>query len=63
MSHRNPQTTAKITTAALLRAARDAGWERAKVEIKPDGSVTLDAGMHEPETQDDFLDTDLRMGK
>ena len=46
-----------------MRDARDAGWVRAKFEIKPDGSVTVDAGMGEPSGGDDFLEGDLRMSK
>ncbi|MEM1299535.1 MAG: hypothetical protein AAGH68_09670 [Pseudomonadota bacterium] len=63
MSNRSPQTNAKNTAAALLQAARDAGRARPKFEIKPDGSITLDAGMHEGEDDDDFLSADLRMSK
>ena len=54
---------AKSTVAALLRDARAAGWMRARFEIKPDGSITVDAGMTDPEGGDDFLNSDLRMGK
>ncbi|WP_299842156.1 hypothetical protein [uncultured Roseovarius sp.] len=63
MSRLNPQTAAKNTAAALLREAREAGWLRAKFEIRPDGSVSVDAGMSEPEGGDDFLSSDLRMGE
>jgi hypothetical protein len=49
--------------AALIREARSAGWARVKGEIKPDGSVTVDAGMVDPDATDDFLASDLRMGK
>jgi len=49
--------------AALIREARDAGWARVKGEIKPDGSVTVDAGMLDADMADDFLASDLRMGK
>jgi len=58
-----PQTQAKKNAVALIQAARDAGWRRAKFEIRPDGSVTVDAGMAEIEGGDEFLDSDLRMGK
>lgn len=58
-----PSTQAKSTVAALLRDARAAGWMRARFEIKPDGSITLDAGMTDPEGGDDFTSGDLRMGK
>jgi len=54
---------ARNTVVALLREAREAGWVRAKFEIKPDGSVTVDAGMTTLEGGDDFLASDLRMGK
>lgn len=56
-------TIAKNTVAALMREAREAGWVRARFEIKPDGSVTVDAGMVDPDAADDFLNSDLRMGK
>lgn len=60
---RAPVTQAKNIVASLLRDARDAGWARAKFEIKPDGTISLDAGMTDPEGGDDFLNGDLRMGK
>ena len=56
-------TIAKNTVAALMREARAAGWVRARFEIKPDGSVTVDAGMVDPDAADDFLTSELRMGK
>lgn len=59
----SPQTNAKNTVAALMREARAAGWVRARFEIKPDGSVTVDAGMVDSDAADDFLNSDLRMGK
>ena len=59
----SPQTNAKNTVAALMREARAAGWVRARFEIRPDGSVTVDAGMVDPDAADDFLNSDLRMGK
>jgi len=58
-----PQTTARKTMTALIHAARLAGWARVKGEIKPDGSVTVDAGMVDADAADDFLASDLRMGK
>ena len=63
MATPSPQTQARQTMAALIREARAAGWARVKGEIKPDGSVTVDAGMVDPDTADDFLTSDLRMGK
>jgi hypothetical protein len=57
------QTKAKQAVSSLLKDARDAGWSRAKFELKPDGSVTVDAGMGDPSGVDDFLESDLRMGK
>lgn len=63
MTQPRPYTAAKQTISALLRDARDAGWSRARFEIKPDGSVTIDAGMIDAEPIDDFLDAELRMGK
>ena len=63
MATPSPQTIARQTMAALLREAREAGWARIKGEIKPDGSVSVDAGMTEPEGGDDFLSGDLRMGE
>lgn len=58
-----PHTQAKQIATALIRETRAAGWARAKFEIKPDGSVTVDAGMVEPDGGDDFLSSELRMGK
>ena len=63
MATPNPQTVARQTMAALIREARTAGWARVKGEIRPDGSVTVDAGMVDPDARDDFLASDLRMGK
>ena len=48
---------------ACIREAREAGWQRAKFEIKPDGSVIVDANMVAAEAADDFLNSDLRMGE
>lgn len=59
----SPQAQAKAIAAALMREARAAGWTRARFELRPDGSVTVDATMAEPETRDDFLNAELRMGK
>ena len=63
MADPRPHTVAKQAVSALLREAREAGWLRAKFEIKPDGSVTVDAGMTDPEATDEFLSGDLRMGQ
>lgn len=59
----SPHTIAKQTVLALIREAREAGWVRAKFEIRPDGSVTIDAGMTDGEAADEFLAPELRMGK
>lgn len=59
----SPSTIARQTMAALIREARAAGWVRVRGEIKPDGSVTVDAGMADHNDADDFLASDLRMGK
>lgn len=58
----NPQTQAKTLAFALLHEARAAGWVRARIEVKPDFTVSIDAGMIDPESRDDFLSTNLRMG-
>jgi len=63
MSKTTIQTKAKQTVASLLRDARDAGWKRAKFELKPDGSVTVDAAMAEEDGGDDFLNCNLRIGE
>lgn len=63
MTKPRPYTAAKQTISALLRDAREAGWSQARFEIKPDGSVTIEAGMADIEAVDDFLNVDLRMGK
>lgn len=63
MRETRPYTAARQAVSALLREARDAGWVRAKFEIKPDGSVIVDAGMADPEARDEFLSNDLRMGR
>ena len=58
-----PQTQARQNAVALIQAAREAGWARARFELKPDGTTVIDASMADPEGGDDFLNTDLRMGK
>ncbi|PTQ72728.1 hypothetical protein [Celeribacter persicus] len=58
-----PQTQAKQNAVALLQAAREAGWARARFELKPDGTTVIDASMTDPDGGDDFLSGDLRMGK
>lgn len=63
MSNPRPYTAARQTVSSLLRDARDAGWSQARAEIKPDGSLKFEAGMVEEATVDDFLNTELRMGK
>ena len=63
MADPRPQTVAKQAVAALLREAREAGWLRARFEIKPDGSVTVDAVMSDSDAADEFLSSDLRMGR
>lgn len=59
---KSTRTVAKETGIAVLREARSAGWLRARVEWKPDGSVILDAAMSDVLEQDDFDNVDLRMG-
>ncbi len=61
MSNVTVHTKARQAASQFIREAREAGWLRAKLEIKPDGSVTVDAGMVDPEAADDFLSSDLRM--
>lgn len=64
MAKLSTQSAAKNAVAALIHEAREAGWVRARFEIKPDGSVTLDAGMVDhQDASDDFLNSELRMGK
>lgn len=63
MTAPRPITQAKTTAVTLLRETRAAGWLRAKIEIKPDGTISLDAGMTDTPGGDDFLSGDLRMGK
>jgi hypothetical protein len=58
-----PQTQARQNAVALIQAAREAGWARARFELKPDGTTVIDASMGDPDGRDDFLAGDLRMGK
>lgn len=51
----SPQAYAKSVASALMREARQAGWVQAKVEIKPDGSVTVLAAMLDQDQADDSL--------
>ncbi|MTH77573.1 hypothetical protein [Paracoccus aestuariivivens] len=59
----SPRAQAKQTAIAFLREARAAGWSRAKIEYRPDGTLLVDASMAEAETHDDFESTSMRMGK
>lgn len=59
----NPYTEAKKAVIAILKEARDSGWVRTSFEIKPDGTLQFEVGMTEMEQADDFLSSDLRMGK
>ncbi|OSP55499.1 hypothetical protein BV911_07630 [Pseudoruegeria sp. SK021] len=63
MATPSSQASAKNLAMTLLREARAAGWARAKLEVRPDGSVTVDAGMTDLNGDDDFMSRDLRMGK
>jgi hypothetical protein len=58
-----PQTQARQNAVALIQATREAGWARARFELKPDGTTVIDASMVDPDGGDDFLASDLRMGK
>lgn len=58
-----PQTQARQNAVALIQAAREAGWARARCELKPDGTTVIEASMVDPDGNDDFLASDLRMGK
>jgi len=62
MAH-SPQVHAQRLVSALVREARQAGWARAKFEIKPDGSVLVDTAMTDQDQTDDFTNSKLRMGK
>ncbi|MCV6595959.1 MAG: hypothetical protein OIF40_02580 [Mangrovicoccus sp.] len=57
------RSKAKQVVSALISEARKAGWLRAKFEIRPDGSVTIEAAMTEDLDEDDFFFADLRMNK
>lgn len=63
MTKASVQAKAKQAASAFIREAREAGWQRAKFEIRPDGSVIVDANMAAAEVADDFLNGDLRMGE
>lgn len=63
MTKTSAQTKAKKAASAFIREAREAGWQRAKFEIRPDGSVIVDVNMLAAEVADDFLNSDLRMGE
>lgn len=57
-----PHTQARQNAVALLRAARDAGWMRARFELKPDGKTVIDTSMIDKDSTDDFLSGELRIG-
>ncbi len=61
MSKITAHAKAKRVASAFIRETREAGWMRAKFEIRPDGSEVVDANMVLPEATDDFLSGDLRM--
>ncbi len=63
MTKASMQAKAKQAASAFIRDAREAGWQRAKFEIRPDGSVIVDANMVAADVADDFLNGDLRMGE
>jgi hypothetical protein len=63
MAKQNPHTLANNSVKAAIRDTRSAGWRWVKVEIRPDHTVCINAGMSDAESNDDFLDSDLRMGK
>ena len=63
MAKQSPQTLAKNIATAVIRETRAAGWDRLRLEIRPDNTVSIDAKMVDAETEDDFLNNDLRMGK
>lgn len=63
MSKMTPQSKAKQAAIALIRATREAGWLKAKFEIKPDGCLIVDAEMVDRESLDDFYSSELRMTK
>ena len=63
MTKASVQAKAKQAASAFIREAREAGWQRAKFEIRPDGSVIVDANMVAADVADDFLNGDLRMGE
>lgn len=62
MSNASPHSVQRKTAATLLAAARNAGWARVTFNLRPDGSVTIDAGMVDDETRDDFDSANLKMG-
>ena len=45
MTKASAQTKAKQAASAFILEAREASWQRAKFEFKPDGSVIVDANM------------------
>ena len=57
------QAQAKKNAIAFIREARAAGWDRTKIEFKPDGTLMVDASMHDEGEENDFLNNDLRMGE
>ncbi|XQZ54085.1 hypothetical protein E2979_12845 [Paracoccus yeei] len=63
MSNVRPATAAKQVVTSFLREARDAGWSRAAVQLKPDGTVMLDVSMEDGPAADAFEAVNLRMGK
>lgn len=59
----NPQTRARPLANSFIHEARAAGWRHFSVEVKPDGSVIVNAHMPQCDEPDDFLSEDLRMKK
>lgn len=59
----NSLLQARNNVIAMLPAALEAGWTTVRVEVWPDGKIVLHASVQDKETVDDFLTSNLRVGK
>jgi hypothetical protein len=59
----SPQRKAANIAEFLQQRARSSGWQTAKTEIRLDGTVLIEVSMGQGDSDDDFLDADLRVGK
>lgn len=58
-----PHTAAKQTVSAFIHECRTAGWRQVSIDMKPDGTVRINANMGEEGSLEDFDVPNMRMGR